>query len=122
MLNPNFIKKVTALSVLWFTILSIVFGEWYLQQNHLRFVSDNVHAGDTFQRCAGQWGYYKNLYVQDVARPADGKGSYTVVIRLRHHFYWSDDSYLNLDFKDDKLTGKYYNVFHGSILPWSNED
>lgn len=117
-MNPGFVKKVTVLSVLWFLVLGAVFGEWYLEQNDLRLLRDAVHKGDTFRHCAEQWGGYENVYVHDESRPADGKGVYIVLVNLRNHFFWSDDSYLNLNFTDDQLTGTTYHVGHDSILPW----
>ena len=102
--------------------LVCVFGEWCLQQNDLNFLNNAVYKGETFRDCAAQWSKYKNVYVQDSNRPAGGKGTYTVLVNLRNHPYWSCNSYLNLDFKDDRLTGTYYNVFHESLLPWVNED
>ena len=102
--------------------MGVVFWEWYLQQNELRFLSDTVYKGETFQHCVGISRGYKNLSVYDDRRPADGKGAYTVLVRLNNHFYWNNDSYLHLKFEDDRLVGKKYRPISTRIVPWSDED
>ncbi|RZL99863.1 MAG: hypothetical protein EOO88_59210 [Pedobacter sp.] len=96
--------------LLLFSTFSVVTG--MANNSDLHRAEQSVRLGDTYQQCQKTWKNNRNISIEyDRPKDVEKQKSYVVLLHPVKHPVLDEYSYASLEFRDDKLTAKYYKEF-----------